>query len=84
MEAFYGSTPPTEVRVTDVAKRPPGGREGAARRAYALDSGLSNDSGVVAIATLSLSQHLSDHRLGPKVIRIEPNYIVNQFKEWLT
>ncbi len=38
-EALYGSTPPTAVRVTDVTKRPPGGREGAARRACALDSG---------------------------------------------
>jgi hypothetical protein len=41
IEALYGATPPAAVRATEVAKRPPGGREGAARRRKRLDSGPS-------------------------------------------
>jgi hypothetical protein len=44
IEALYPSTPPTAVRVTAATKRPPGGREGAARRASPLIPGQGMNS----------------------------------------
>lgn len=44
MEALYGATPPTEVRVTDAAKAPSLGEGRRGPAGFALDSGPSQSS----------------------------------------